>query len=365
MSEEGCFILQPGVDIRPKITISESQILLELLYGVKCKTIVELNAYDDKNYKVTLDENCENVFIPKINEHGYVLKIMNKLDSQKLAFVDAQNKMMLYLGNNNIKCPKPVLNKRGEYYSLEKLEGSGDHVVRLLEFLPGKIFYEVPPTPDLLYDVGRYVANLNKVLKNFYHTAYKSHKSLWMFEAVPDIKKFLYVVKNKEDKQMIEAIIDEFEIRVLRNMGILEKGMLHGDFNEQNIVVRETEDGSWKIDSILDFGDSQYSCLLFELAIAITYMILQCKEIYMAGHVLAGYSFIQPVPEHEYKLLKVCVAARLCQSLVLGAYSSLQDPNNKYILTTQTTGWTMLRKLWKEPEEILYEEWKKVEDEYK
>lgn len=98
MSEEGSLILQPGLDIRPRITISDSKILLESLYGVKCKTIVELNAYDDKNYKVTFDESCDNEFIPKINEHGYVLKIMNKLDSQKLAFVDAQNKMMLFLG---------------------------------------------------------------------------------------------------------------------------------------------------------------------------------------------------------------------------------------------------------------------------
>lgn len=126
-----------------------------------------------------------------------------------------------------------------------------------------------------------------------------------MFESVPDIKQFLYVIQNKEDKQMIEEIIDEFEAKVLRNMGILEKGMLHGDFNEQNIVVRQTKDGCWKIDSVLDFGDSQYSCLLFELAIAMTYMILQCKEIDMAGHVLAGYSSVRPVPEHEYKLLKV------------------------------------------------------------
>lgn len=58
-----------------------------------------------------------------------------------------------------------MLNKRGEYYSLEKLKESGDHIVRLLEFLPGKIFYEVPPTSDLLYDVGRYVGNMDRVLK--------------------------------------------------------------------------------------------------------------------------------------------------------------------------------------------------------
>lgn len=80
--------------------------------------------------------------------------------------------------------------------------------------------------------------------------------------------------------------------------------MIHGDFNEQNILVEEV-DGKWMIKAILDFGDSHYSCYLYELAIAVTYMILLKKDIGVGGQVIAGYLSVNPISSMEVKLLKV------------------------------------------------------------
>lgn len=56
---------------------------------------------------------------------------------------------------------------------------------------------------------------------------------------------------------------------------------------------------------ILDFGDIQYSYYAFELAIAMTYMMLMTGDPRAGGIVLAGYSVNRRVPDEEYRLLKV------------------------------------------------------------
>ena len=72
-------------------------------------------------------------------------------------------------------------------------------------------------------------------------------------------------------------------------------GVIHGDYNEQNIIVRDVEErdemDGYKISGIIDFGDMQRSCYVFEVAITIMYMMVESKivdPLEVGGHVLAG-----------------------------------------------------------------------------
>lgn len=90
-------ILEPGKVIRPTIDHEGVKLLVERLYGISVLELTELNGYDDKNYKIIEDPNVKN---PLITEHcpdGYVLKIMNSMDSQNLDVVEAQNEIMNFL----------------------------------------------------------------------------------------------------------------------------------------------------------------------------------------------------------------------------------------------------------------------------
>ncbi len=65
--------------------------------------------------------------------------------------------------------------------------------------------------------------------------------------------------------------------------------------------------------SMIDFGDSQYNALIYELALSIMYMMTNCTEIHpnlVGGHVLAGYLPLRKLPEQEMDILRTCVAAR-------------------------------------------------------
>lgn len=319
--------------------------------------------------------NVKNPILANQWPHGYILKVHNSLDSRKHAFIDAQTQMMLFLGQQQIRCPRPVMNIHGKYFSQEQLAVDEEdpksttptlNCVRLLEFLPGHIFHEIPDkTAHLFYQAGQFVGRLDAALKHFQHSAYDRHRSLWQLESVPRLAEFVYALKCEQRQEIVDEVLVEFEKRVLAHRDEFARGIIHGDFNEQNIVVQQTAaDDEWRIDAVIDFGDTSESAYVFELAIAMAYMILQGGDVATGGLVLAGYGTVRTVPEAERRVLRVCVAARLCQSLVLGAYSHAQDPGNEYVLSTQARGWELLEKLWREPEEKVLELWQQTGDKY-
>lgn len=58
------------------------------------------------------------------------------------------------------------------------------------------------------------------------------------------------------------------------------------------------------------------------------------------------------------------MAARLCQSLVLGAYSYTLDQDNDYLLQTQEVGWKVLEELLQSPKDEIEELWFTTADNY-
>lgn len=113
------------------------------------------------------------------------------------------------------------------------------------------------------------------------------------------------MISDENKRKIVSDVLEEVSKRVLPVTSQLEKVFIHGDFNEQNILVEE-KDNEWFIKGILDFGDSHYGCYLFELAIAMTYMMIQGKSVEAGGYVLAGYNSIRKIRTEEYDLLKVC-----------------------------------------------------------
>ena len=152
-----------------------------------------------------------------------------------------------------------------------------------------------------------------------------------------------------------------------------EKGIIHGDVNEQNMLVREKkkddgESGEYESFSVIDVGDSQLNCLVYELGITVMYMMTKCVAIdpnEVGGHVLAGYMTARRPTEAEFGVLRTCVAARFAQSLVMGAYSYSLDPGNEYLLLTAKRGWDLVRAFWALPKADLYKKWSEIIESYK
>ncbi|XP_067624635.1 hydroxylysine kinase [Eurosta solidaginis] len=359
-------LLQPGMNIKPNVGVEEAESLVRRLYGITANSTKLLNAYDDINYLIQPDWNIKNPIITTPWPHGYVLKILNAMDSKQLDFIEAQNELMIFLSKRDIVCSKPVENVNGKFCSSESINGV-EHVVRLLVFVPGKMFHEVEKSNYLLYTSGEYLAKVNKAMKSYQNDAYETRKSNWMLEAVPELRSFLYALKDYERKELVEEIITSFEKNVLTLIDKLEKQIIHGDYNEQNIIVdksKSSPNGEYTVKGIIDFGDTSKSPLIFEIGIALTYMMLQAKSLESGGYFLAGYTAIQPISKNERSLLKYCVAARLAQSLVMGIYTNMQDPTNEYVLVTQKDGWEMIEDLWRNNFTKIDDLWQQTADKY-
>jgi hydroxylysine kinase len=150
-------------------------------------------------------------------------------------------------------------------------------------------------------------------------------------------------------------------------------GVIHGDFNEQNILVQCEDDSKeekyhvYHISGIIDFGDSHESYLVFEVAIAIMYMMVESHVVaplLVGGHVLAGYLSEIKLNPYERQALKTLVAGRFAQSLTMGEYTISQDPTNEYVMVTAKNGWPRLQQLWDTPKEELYAKWDDIIESY-
>ena len=62
------------------------------LYGLHVTRFSELNSYDDLNLLVHVNQTIwDNDNIPAVSSNGYVLKILNSLDSTKHKFIGKLN----------------------------------------------------------------------------------------------------------------------------------------------------------------------------------------------------------------------------------------------------------------------------------
>lgn len=237
---------------------------------------------------------------------------MNSLDTKKGKFFDGQTQMTLFLRQQGIECPKPVMNIYGKYNSIERI-GDSTHLVRLLEFVPGRIFNDVLKTKHLFYQVGEFIAKVDSALKRFTHDALENNKSVWQVEELPQLTKFLYAVNDPQRQALVQEIMAEFKTSLLDHYNEFARGVIHGDCNEHNIVVTKESPTSdeFRVSGVIDFGDSSKTLYVFELAITISYMLLQsCAseqscELETAGYVIAGYQQIRLIPSHERSVLKV------------------------------------------------------------
>ncbi|KAI4467241.1 hypothetical protein MML48_2g00004590 [Holotrichia oblita] len=59
-------------------------------------------------------------------------------------------------------------------------------------------------------------------------------------------------------------------------------------------------------------------------------------------------------------VMKICIEARICQSLTMGVYTSSLDPGNAYVLTTSKPGWKVLREMRSMTNEELFQKWREL-----
>ncbi|NXV97271.1 HYKK kinase, partial [Calonectris borealis] len=364
---------QPQTLTKPALGEKEATELVDRVFGLKVFWIRPLPSYDDQNFHVRVSRN-------KGGAEGadeYVLKITNSEDSQKPALIEAQTQAMMFLSAEGFPSATPYLTKDGNVMSLESGDtGSGNkkYMVRLLTYLPGTPVAKIATNAQIFYEVGKLAASLDKALsEKFHHPSVKSlHRGqfIWNLANVPLLDQYIYALGQTKYREVVEQVIEQFKEKVIPKLSSFRACINHGDLNDHNILVDSSsaslENPQYRVSGILDFSDMSYGYYVFEVAIAIMYMMIESPDpLNVGGHVLAGFESVLPLTEEERGALFLLVSGRFSQSLVIAAHTALQYPENtEYLMITAKTGWKHLMKMFEVGQEAVEKTWFETAEAY-
>ena len=164
------------------------------------------------------------------------------------------------------------------------------------------------------------------------------------------------LLNDAAKRHLAETVCTEVGNNLVPRLKSLKHSTIHGDCNEQNILV---DPSTGRVCGIVDFGDCLRTCRVFELAILLAYcmLLVTADPIEMVAPVVAGYLSVFPLEQEELNVVYYAVLARLCKSVMSGYLTYLQDPSNPYVLTTQTAGWATIETLLRVPKHVVDKVW--------
>ncbi|MHA2023092.1 MAG: phosphotransferase, partial [Candidatus Thorarchaeota archaeon] len=323
---------------RPTFTLIEARTIAGNLFDLQSSIsdIKELPSERDQNFHITVESGQE-----------YVLKIAAA--SEEVGTLSMQNSAMRHLADNIVGQSSPVVYKSRSGFEIEEVESEdgSSHYVRLLSFLPGRRLSQVnPQSSDLLEDFGRFVGSISKGLTGFNHHA--AHREFYwdLKRANTVIADYSKHITDPEKRGLVTYFLNLYEDLVLPLIDHLRESVIHNDANDNNIIVVNPHLKYQRRFGILDFGDMVHSCTINELAIAIAYAILDKPDpISVAQDITAGYHAVFPISELELEILFPLICARLATSVSVSAHQKTLEPDNEYLIISETPAWAVLSKL--------------------
>ncbi|XP_061681076.1 hydroxylysine kinase isoform X2 [Syngnathoides biaculeatus] len=339
---------------KPNFSQSQAAEIVKKHYNLTPSQLHRLPSYDDQNFCIATVEGGK-----------YLLKIMNSVNTKDPTLIELQTYAMNFLHENGLPTQMTIKTTMGQDMILEDIDcGSGlqKHLVRLLTYLPGVPIHEVPSSSQLLYEVGQTAARMDNTLKEMKHPqlcVLQRDGFIWSLSNIPILEKYIKVLDGDPLLEVVRSVLQQYKTAVAPKYSSFRTCVIHGDFNDLNVLVQANETNGYKISGIIDFGDMNFGYYIYELAITITYMMLEHPNpIDVAGPILAGWESVFPLNAAERECLFWLVLSRLCQSLVMARFSvTFQPENEEYLMLSSKKGITVLRKLFEIGKEQVEKVW--------
>ncbi|XP_039714301.1 hydroxylysine kinase [Pteropus medius] len=350
---------------KPAFSEAQACALVESVFGFKVSKIRPLPSYDDQNFHICISRAKDNADGPT----EYVLKINNTESSKTPDLIEVQSCIIMFLRAAGFPTASVCRTKGDNITSLVSVDSGSEiksYLVRLLTYLPGRPIAEVPMGPQLLFEIGRLAAKLDKTLEKFHHPRLSSlHREdfIWNLKNVPLLEKYLHALGQNRNREIVEQVIQRYRDEVMTKLSQFRECINHGDLNDHNILIEPSAsacgDATYRVSGVVDFDDMSYGYYVFEVAITIMYMMVESKTpVQVGGHVLAGFESIVPLTPVERGALFLLVCSRFCQSLVMAAYScQLHPENEEYLMITAKTGWKHLQQMFDMGQKAVEEIW--------
>ncbi len=316
-----------------KFTATEAEQIVFDLYGISGKAL-PLPGEIDFNYRIKVK-----------NQEGYILKISRPDEDE--AYLDFQINLLEHVAKTapNLGIPKVIPNKKKDHLAEIKDQAGNIRKVRLLSWIPGRLWSQVNPQSDnLRLDLGKHCGYLTMALAGFDHP--EAHRTFdWDIAQSLWIKDYLQLFDGTE-KSILSYFLESFEKKQTVYQK-LRKGIVHNDANDNNIVVSDAPINP-VVKTIIDYGDACHTQIINDVAVTCAYAIMGHNEpLEAALPIVRGYHKKFPLQEEELYLLYTCIAMRLSISVTKSGINRNQEPDNEYLLISERPAWEVLKK-WKE-----------------
>jgi Ser/Thr protein kinase RdoA (MazF antagonist) len=319
---------------RPSIDVAAATAVLERHWDL-VGTLRALPSERDRNFAVSID-----------GVERFVLKIANATENP--AFLDLQHRALERLAAAGVPCQRLIPSRAGD----EVVDIGGrdqPSLARLLTWLPGEPLASIAPasrSPELVRDVGRVMGRTAAALIGFDHPA--AHRPFqWSAEAGLAVIDAHAAAVTDPGRA---ALLAGWQRRLAPLAAVLPRlrhGVIHNDANDHNVLV--ADDGA-SISGLLDLGDSIWSPLVTELAVAAAYAALQTEDPFATiEDVRRGFEEALRLADDERTILVELIALRLATSVALSAHQSRLDPDDPYLTVSEAPAWELLELLTSRP----------------
>lgn len=256
------------------------------------------------------DQNCR---ISSADGRQYVLKISSA--GEDPAVIDFQIKALLHIERCDPALPVPRIVRGtdgGVVYQCSSSEGR--HQVRMLTWLPGMPYQQGPaPSPSGLYQIGQFLARLNRALQGFSHPA-AGHFMPWDSTNGLVFNQQLRKLLREDIRSLIAPELRRLRDHVYPQLRLLRRQVIHHDGHDANLL-RASPD-SEQVVGIIDFGDMIYGPVICDLAVCLSDFIQgAAAPAAVAAAMCRGFHSVLPLCVEETDLLLDLVIAR--QILIL------------------------------------------------
>ncbi|MDC6352364.1 aminotransferase class III-fold pyridoxal phosphate-dependent enzyme [Zeaxanthinibacter sp. PT1] len=312
------------------ITPEQAQDIASRLYDIT-GTATALPGEIDFNFRINTPEG-----------EAFLLKIARPGENEN--YLDFQKQLLLQLQAENpgLAAPLVIEDKQGNMLPTFVDEQGNKRFVRLLTWLPGRLWSNVNPHSDSLREsLGNHLGNITAALQGFDHP--KAHRSLhWDISQAGWTCDYVSLFSGKQleiityFQELFQQEYEEFEQ--------LRKGVIHNDANDNNILVSDDLINP-EVLAVIDFGDSVYTQLFNELAVACAYAIMHHPDpLDAALPLVRGFHKSFPLQEKELEHLYTAIAMRLVISVTKSAINKEEEPDNEYLQVSEAPAWELLEK---------------------
>ena len=274
------------------------------------------------------------------NKKKYVLKISNP--SEKINILKYQDRLINYLRSDlSLKSFIPKIHHTKIVKYLDKK--NRECFVRILSYIEGRMYGDTKSNDKIENSLGKLLGKVSTKLKSF-NDIDAHRKFIWDPSNIKWIKKDINIFTGSK-KLILLKCFSEYEKFVKNNLNKLRYSITHSDPNNYNIVIKENN-----VCGLLDYGDSIYSPTINDLAICLSYALMNNDNIYLTlKNIITEYNKQFSINEDEINSLISLCKSRLMITVVMAKKQRIKYPSNQYLSISEKDAWSLLEKLDKIP----------------